>query len=305
MASRPRMLLDFSLLYSLYQLARPLPRSWLLALGRGVGSLVWRVIGYRREVVRGNLELAFGDTLDQRARDDLAHSFYRNLGMTLMEFLALPRLGRGDILDLVELEGAEHLDQVRREGRGALLVSAHFGNWEYLGSRAAAEGLPVNFLVKSQHNERVDRMQNAIRAGAGVGVIRSDAPLTEMVRALRRGEFVGLLADQDAGRDGVFTDFLGHEASVFRGAAYLSWRLDIPIVTGYIFRRPGGRHLARLDSPLRPDRNLSEAEAVRSLTEAHVRRLEAAVAQAPDHFFWVHRRWKTQPSVEDVTKETP
>lgn len=295
MASRPRNLLDFCLLFLLYQLARPLPRSWLLALGRGVGNLVWRVIGYRRAVVRENLKYAFGDTLDEAAREDLAGAFYRNLGMTLMEFLALPRLGPSDIVDLVRLEGAEHMAAVQTEGRGALFVSAHFGNWEYMGARAAAEGLSVKFLVKTQHNARVDRMQNAIRAKAGVGIIRSDAPLTEMVRALRRGDFIGMLADQDAGSDGVFTDFLGRPASVFRGAAYLSWKLDIPIITSYIFREEDGHHVACIDPPLRPDRNLSEEDAVRIMTEAHVRRLEAAVRRAPDHFFWVHRRWKTRP----------
>ena len=298
MASRPRKLLDFSLLYVLYMLARPLPASWLRAVGRGVGSLAWRVFGYRRNVVRENLRLALGATLDEPAREALAGAFYRNLGMTLMEFLAMPRWDHGRIRDLVALEGAEYLEEVRAEGHGALLVSAHFGNWELMGARIAAEGLPVKFLVKNQHNERVDRLQNAIRARVGGGVIRSDAPLTEMVRALRRGDFVGLLADQDAGNDGVFTAFLGRQASVFRGTAYLSWKLGIPIITGYVFRQEGGRHLVRIDPPLRPDRNLTEEDAVQALTVAHVSRLEAAVARAPDHFFWVHRRWKTRPPEE-------
>lgn len=298
MASRPRMLLDFCLLYLLYKLAGLLPRAWLLATGRAVGSLVWRIVGYRRAVVRENLSHAFGNDLDEAARARLAHAFYRNLGMTLMEFLAMPRTDAARVAELVAVEGGEHLAAVRAEGRGALLVSAHFGNWEYLAARVAAEGHPVNFLVKTQSNARVDRMQNAIRAQAGVGVIRSDAPLTEMVRALRRGEFIGLLADQDAGRDGVFTPFLGRTASVFRGAAYLAWKMNIPVVTGYIFRQPDGRHRAVLDPPLRPDGNLNEETAVQQLTEAHVRRLEAAVRRAPDHFFWVHRRWKTRPPEE-------
>ena len=85
---------------------------------------------------------------------------------------------------------------------------------------------------------------------------------------------------------------------MFRGAAYLAWKLDIPIVTVYIFRQEDGRHVARVDPLLRPDRNLDEEEAVRALTSAHVRRLEAAVQRAPDHFFWVHRRWKTRPPEE-------
>jgi KDO2-lipid IV(A) lauroyltransferase len=299
-ASRPRQWFDFALLYLVFQAARPLPRSWLLAVGRGLGTLVWRVIRFRREVVLDNLRHAFGTERDEAALHTLAHAFYRNLGMTFMEFLILPRLDRERVADLVEIEGREHLEAVLAGGRGGLLVSGHFGNWEYLGARIAALDVPVNFIVKTQHNPRVDRVQNDIRRRAGVGVIRAGAPIKEMFRALRRQEFIAMLADQDAGPDGVFTEFLGRPAAVFRGAAYLAWKLDIPLVTGFIFRRPGGGHLAVIDPPVEADRSLPEDEAVQRLTEHHVRRLEAAVRRAPDHYYWVHRRWKTRPPPSDA-----
>lgn len=300
MTSPARQRLDYALLYALYLVARPLPRPWLLALGRGLGTFVWTVHGYRRGVVLANLRHAFGDGHDEAQLHRLAAAFYRNLGMTLMEFLALPRLAPADVVALVDMEGAEHLDQVRRLGRGGLLVSGHFGNWELLGARVAAEGQPVNFIVKTQHNERVDRIQNRIRQGVGIGTIRAGGSIKEMIRALRRQEWIGLLADQDAGPDGVFCEFLGRQASVFRGAAYLAWKLDCPLITGFIYRRPDGRHLVRIDPPVEPDRNLGEDEAVRRLTEVHVRRLEEAVRRAPDHYFWVHRRWKTRPQEEQA-----
>ena len=298
MASPARQRLDYALLYTLYLAARPLPRRWLLALGRALGGLVWRTGAYRRGVVLANLRHAFGGELDEAGLHRLAAAFYRNLGMTLMEFLALPRLRPADVAELVDIEGAEHLRAIAGLGRGGLLVSGHFGNWELLGARIAAEGQAVSFIVKTQHNARVDRMQNAIRHRVGIGTIRAGASIREMIRALRRQEFIGLLADQDAGRDGVFCEFLGRQASVFRGAAYLAWKLDAPLLTGFIYRRPDGRHVARIDPPVEPDRNLDEDEAVRRLTEVHVRRLEAAVRRAPDHYFWVHRRWKTRPPQE-------
>lgn len=298
MASPARQRLDYALLYMLFLVARPLPRSWLLALGRGLGSFVWRVVGYRREVVLDNLRHAFGHERDEQQIRALAAAFYRNLGMTLMEFVAMPRLKPTDVIDLVSIEGAEHIEAVARLGRGGMLVSGHFGNWELLGARVAAEGRPVNFIIKTQHNERVDRLQNEIRQGVGIGTIRAGASIKEMILALRRQEWIGLLADQDAGADGVFCEFLGRQASVFRGAAYLAWKLNCPLITGFIFRQPDGRHLVQADPPVEPDRNLPEDEAVRLLTEIHVRRLEAAVRRAPEQYFWVHRRWKTRPPEE-------
>lgn len=299
MASRPRQLLDYSLLYTLFLLARPLPRGFLLAVGRGLGTLVWKVIGYRREIVLDNLRHAFGDERDESEIRELAHLFYRNLGMTLMEFLAFPRLKKADFLKLVTVDGMEYLDQTADEGKGALLVSGHFGNWEMLGARIAAEGHKVSFIVKEQTNSRVDRIQNDIRHKAGIGTIRSGgASIREMVKALRSKELIGLVGDQDAGPEGYFTEFLGRQASVFRGTAYFSWKFKIPIVTGFIFRQADGSHRVQADPPFSPDPEWDEETAVARLTEIHVQRLEAAIRKAPEQYFWLHRRWKTRPPGE-------
>ena len=109
MASPLRKKLDFGLLYLLYAIARPLPLSWLRAWGRGVGAFVFRVVGFRRTVVLDNLRHAYAGRKSEPEIQALALDFYRNLGMTLMEFLAFPRFGRRDFMDLVELEGKEHL----------------------------------------------------------------------------------------------------------------------------------------------------------------------------------------------------
>lgn len=295
MASRVRQWFDFSVLYVLFLCARPLPRGLLLVVGRSLGSLVWHVVRYRRSVVLDNLAAAFGSDCDTPTLHRLAHAFYRNLGMTLMEFLAMPRLDPANVRSLVRLEGKEHLDEIARRGTGALLVSGHFGNWEFLGARIAAEGLRVQSLIKTQSNQHVDRIQNRIRHQAGVGTIRTDKSLREMIKALRRGDLVGLLADQDAGREGVFTEFMGRQASVFRGTAYFAWKFRCPILTGYIFRQSDGSHVVRIDPPIHPDPAWDEATAVDRLTTAHVARLASAVQSAPEQYFWLHRRWKTRP----------
>ena len=299
MTSRPRQLIDFSLLYILFLVARPLPRGFLLAFGRGLGTFVWKVIGFRRRVVLDNLRHAFGGEMDEQELRELAHAFYRNLGMTLMEFLSFPGLKQADFLDLVEMKGKEHFTRTVDEGGGALLVSGHFGNWELLGARVAAEGQRVSFIVKEQTNARVDRIQNDIRRRAGIGTIRAGgASIREMIRALRRKELIGLVGDQDAGPEGYFTEFLGRPAAVFRGTAYFAWKLKIPIVTGFIFRQPDGRHVVEIDPPFAAEPDWDEETAVARLTEIHVGRLEAAIRKAPEQYFWLHRRWKTRPPGE-------
>jgi len=295
MTSRPRQWFDFLLLYGLFLLARPLPRRFLLAVGRGLGSLTWHVFGYRREVVLDNLRHAFGSEQDEAGLQRLALRFYRNLGMTLMEFLVFPRLRRRDFLELVEVEGARHIQAVAREGRGGLFVTGHYGNWELLAARAAAAGFKVTAAAKTQSNPMVDRIQNDIRRRAGVGILRTDSGVKAMLKAIRRGEMIALVADQDAGSEGFFVDFLGRPASFFKGPALFAYRTGVPLVTVFIQRLPDLRHRIVFEPPVRVDPSWDEETAVRELTRHHAARLEAAVRRAPEQYFWVHRRWKTQP----------
>jgi Kdo2-lipid IVA lauroyltransferase/acyltransferase len=298
MASRFRKKLDFGLLCLLYGLARPLPLPWLRAFGRGLGSFVWHLVRFRRDVVLDNLQHAFASEKTAVEINDLGRSFYRNLGMTLMEFLAFPRFGRRHLQEMVTLEGLEHLREITEMGRGGLLVSGHFGNWELFAARVASDGVPLSFIVKPQSNEDVDKIQNRIRHQAGIGTIRSGASIKQMVKALRNQELVAMLADQDAGADGVFADFMGRRASVFRGPAYFAWKMNIPILPAFIFRQPDGNHVGRFLPLVHSDPAWTEEEALQHLTRAHVQLLEAAVREAPDQYFWIHRRWKTR-SPED------
>lgn len=275
-----------------------MPPRALLALGRGLGALAWRRRLYRAAVVRDNLRHALGGTHDERARDEVAAAFFRHLGTNLMEFLLLGRRTPAQVRDWVDLEGLEHYRAAAAGGNGVLLVTGHFGNWELLAARLGAEGIPVTFLGKSQSNPRVDRLLAEGRARAGVRVIRSGGPLKEMVTALRRGEVIGLAADQDAGPDGCFVPFLGRPASFYRGAAYFSWKLQAPVISGMIFRLPDGRHRLELGPPYRPEPGWDEETAVARLTEIFAQRLEGAVRRAPEQYFWTHRRWKTRPPGE-------
>jgi KDO2-lipid IV(A) lauroyltransferase len=285
---------EFAALYLLYGLARRTPHRWLRRWGRGLGLFACNVLRLRRRVVLDNLRAAFGDRFTQPERMALARRFYASLGETMLEFFVMGDMEPAEIRDAVSIEGIEHLDRIRGEGRGALLISGHYGNWELLGAAIAARGYPIGYLAKSQSNPHVDRIQNAIRARAGVGIIKQESA-HRLLYALKRREFVGILADQNAGGEGLFVDFLGRPASVFRGPAYFAFRTQSPIVPVAIRRIGPGRHHVTVRPPLRVDPAWDEETAVRELTRAHVASLERFIREHPEHYFWVHRRWKTDP----------
>ncbi len=295
LGKRPRWLLEYAALYALFSASRVLPRRVLVACGRGAGRFAFAVLGIRRGVTLANLEAAFGAALDAPSRRRLAASAYSNLGATLMEFARLHDTTPQQVRALVDLEGREHLDACLAQGRGAILTTGHFGNWELLGAALTAYGYRTGYLIKDQSNPWAHRLQNEIRRRAGIGVIRQGAAARGILYALRRREFVGILGDQDAGNSGIFLPFLGRTASVARGVAWFAWRAGCPIVFSYILRGPDGRHRAVFAPPLAADPAWDEETAVREMTRAHTARLEALVRAHPEHYFWVHRRWKTQP----------
>lgn len=286
---------DYLLLRLVMALAAPLSLRALQRLGRRLGLFAWRFMPFRRRVVLENLEAAFGHELDAHRRRALAREFYAQLGTTLLEFCGFWRLTREEIDSLIEVSGREHLDAALSHRRGAVLVSGHFGNWELVAAWLAGAVGAVRFLVKSQANQRVDRLQNDLRRRVGVAVIRVDTSPREMIRTLRQGGVIGLLGDQDAGSGGLFVDFLGRPASVFRGTAGLAWRQRCPVVTGFLIRLPDGRHRLEISAPLLPDADWSEEQAIVAITRWHTRQLEEAVRRHPEQYFWVHRRWKTRP----------
>lgn len=297
-SKRGRWLVEYAALYPLFLLARWLPRRLLVALGRGTGRFAFEVLRVRRTVTLTNLRIALGGEIDPRQLRRLGALVYANLGATLMEFCKLYDSRPAQIRALVEIEGREHLDACRRQGRGAILTTGHFGNWELLAASVSAYGYPVSYLIKDQSNPWVHRLQNEIRRRGGMGVIRLGTGARQVLYALRRREFVGIIGDQDAGPEGIFLDFLGRQASVARGMAFFAWRAGVPVIPCYILRLGNGRHRAVFGAPIEADPAWDEATAVRELTRAHTTALATVILAHPEHYFWVHRRWKTRPPAE-------
>jgi KDO2-lipid IV(A) lauroyltransferase len=287
--------IEFGAFWLVFQLTRPLPRRALLAVGRGIGAFVWRVVRFRRKVVLDNLSAAFGAERSARWIAATAGAFYRNLGMMLVEFLAAGHRDRADLRTNVALEGHEYVEALLAAGRGAILMSGHLGNFELMLPRAAVQGYPVHGIVKPQSNRLIDAFYNGIRAREGVGLIRTGGAMQRSLEVLAGGGFVGLLGDQDAGAKGQFVEFLGRPASVNRGPALMAVKAQCPIVMAFVTRRPDGSHLLRVEPPLEVDPAWTEEEGVRIMTERHTALLAAAVRRDPDQYYWIHRRWKTQP----------
>ena len=268
--------------------------------GASLGSLGY-AIGIRKDVALGNLSAAFPEKTGQEC-DAIARSLYRNLGRNLIELLRFETQSQSDVKAQVTFEGERHFRDARAKGKGAILVSGHFGNWELYAAAIAGAGYPFSVVVYPQHNARVDAMLNRLRQGKGVQIIYKRNAAKDVLRALRDNRLVTMLSDQDAGSDGVFADFFGRPASTTRGPALFACKTGAPIITGVIVREAAGRHRGVIDPPLYADQSADRGREIERLTREIVSRLEQRVRQHPDHWYWVHKRWKTRPP--DANRES-
>ena len=260
-----------------------------------MGDLAFDLVRKRRDLVKQHLGRVFGNEYEPDALHKLARNVYRQLGRLATEHARLLAAETTDIRDRITVIGDDHIGQARRQGKGVILVTGHFGYWELLGASVAALGYPMAVVAKDQHNPAVNALIIKGREKLGMKVISMAAATHAIMRTLRRNECVGLLMDQDAGPGGTFVDFLGLEASTYQGPALFALRSGAPIIPCFIIREGAERHRIVFESPIEAVPTGDETADIQRYTQAYTAVLERYVRMYPDHWFWVHRRWKTRP----------
>jgi KDO2-lipid IV(A) lauroyltransferase len=263
-------------------------------VGAGMGWIAFRVLRLRRDVALENIRASIPFASTHAVVEQIGLASYMNLGRCLIEILSRP--APEDVLKMVRFDGAEVLEEAKRLGRGGIIVSAHLGNWEFLGSGVSCLGYKMSFLPADQSNQSVGEIMNELRNGLGAKIVGRGAALRGFMRALADNEIVGLLADQDARKGGVFIDFLGRPASVVTGPATISIKYNAPIIVCHIHRVEDGRHHATYEPLMWADPSLDGDEAIKELTQRFTDVLAKQIRLHPTEYFWGHRRWKTQPA---------
>jgi KDO2-lipid IV(A) lauroyltransferase len=293
-AERLRWLVEYSAVRAVAFTLRFLPLRSRLALGRGLGRLAFRVDARHRRVALENLALAFPNETDSW-RQNVAKGSFEHLGRLLIEILGQGR-GVRMALGLVRYEGWHHLQRAAGEGKGYFLLSGHFGNWERVAHLQAAVGYPLWMVVRPLDNGYLESYFAKLREGTGNRVVHKRNAVREMVRGLKSGLGVAFVIDQNFGEPGhVFVPFFGRPAATTPALGSLAARLKVPVLPVFAFPEEGGKYRVVYGPPLEaPSTGDSENDAL-EITERATARIEEAVRACPTAWFWMHRRWRTQP----------
>lgn len=257
--------------------------KWLLTR-----LFVWVGYGFgiRRHVADKNLEMAFGD-MDASERRELLKNVYHNLGLTAAELYLQPE---DKLLKSIEFLGKEHLEQALAMGRGAILATAHFGNWE--AARVLPHfDIPLAVVTKKQHNPLFEKYNSTLRQKHGLKLIDHESGLKDIMRWLSKNGVVAILTDQNAGDTGLVMDFLGSPASHWKGVAKIALRYGVPIVPGFALRDKDGGIQMRFEAMLPTQGLKDDEENIREVTKEVGSVIETYVRKWPEQWFWVHRRW--------------
>ena len=276
-----------------------LPLERAIKAGARLGEIAMALDRFNRPVAMRNLEIAFPD-LKTAARLKVLRGTYRNWGRMIAEWTHFGQLTRENIDQFVTYEGREHWQEAQRisNGRGILGLTGHFGNFELLVVAHSAYGNPIAMIHRGLRNPLIDRQVCQARRRFGAVLVPRKGGAKHVLKLLRDNFMVTVPLDLDV-RKGVFVDFFGLSAATSDALARFAIATGAPVLPAFIVRQgESARHkitiLPVIETANGPDRD----QAVRENTQRYQAAIETMVRRYPDHWNWIHRRWKTRPPGE-------
>ncbi|MBO0722871.1 MAG: lysophospholipid acyltransferase family protein, partial [Blastocatellia bacterium] len=294
-----RTYVEYTLAWLILKSVGILPRPFALKAGLAVGRLAHLVLPQLRRNAEANLKLAFPE-LNRSERERIELGVFRNLGRLLGEISQFPRYNSENISSIVTYEGLENFLNAKAQGRGIILLTGHIGAWELSVYAHSIYGYPMSFLARRVDNPLVERLADSYRARSGNRRIDKKRSVREVIKTLKAGGVVGILADLNTSREeGVFCDFFGVQACTTAGIATLALRTGAIVLPGYlVWDEQSSMHRLHFEEPVETIETGNQREDVIANTARYTKVLETIIRRYPDQWLWIHRRWKTRPEGE-------
>jgi Kdo2-lipid IVA lauroyltransferase/acyltransferase len=277
-----------------------MPESWAYGLCIRISLFGYKKAPKFRALARRHLEIAFGKEKSPEEIEGILRETYINYGRNLAEFLMLPHKSNKWVESKVVFNDPNwNTRTALAEGKGVVSLAGHFGSWELVAARLGIYHYPIVIIVKAQRDAIFTKLMMDTRTKWGNEYIfKTRGIKEECFNQLAKNKILGLIADQNATRNGVFVDFFGKPASSVTGPAEIAIKADVKILPGFPARGPDGIITLYALDPIIPS-NTGDFDAdVLDTTQRCAKVIEDFARAHPTEYFWWHRRWHTRPPGE-------
>jgi len=273
---------------------RLMPMRMVRRAGYAIGRLTFHLDRFHRRIARENLTRAFPSRTPEQI-EEIAREMFAHFGAVLLELLKFGTLTEDDMARLVDVEGAERVNQAYQLGRGVLLFTGHFGYWEVQGLMQPLQARRVSVLARPLDNPHLHAMLERIRRRTGNSVIYRQGAIRKVLRELAANHGVAMLIDQHLHTpDAIYVDFFGRPAATTNALAALALRTGAPVIPAFALPISDGRYRLVYEHPVEPPRE-DTPDAIRDFTQRCTDVLEMYVRRHPELWLWMHRRWRERP----------
>ena len=285
-------------------LATVFPLRQLYWIARRIADINYFFDRKGRAAVRDNLRVITGDSLDEDALKKAVKRTYYHFSLYLAEFFRMKKLDSGYFDSHVTIVGIEHVDRALEHGKGAIVVSAHFSNWELGLAALSLKGYQPYVIVAPHKNKKVNELFLRPRVKAGARPIFTENAIEGGYNALRSNGILILLGDRVTTKGGVETTFFGRAATFPKGPARFALGAHAPLIPAYIMRKPGNIFRITFEQPIWTDDMSDDDESLRRLMNVYARRFETYIRQDPTQYGVFYRIWQdADNSVRSVSNK--
>ncbi|MDO9265429.1 MAG: lysophospholipid acyltransferase family protein [Desulfosalsimonadaceae bacterium] len=290
---------------SVITILRRLPRRVGIAAARGLAAILYCLLRKQRNNTINHLTSAFGNEKTDKEIRHIARSVFRHFLTAGVDAARIPIFIKEGMDRYIRADNMHYFEDAYAGGKGMILLTAHFGNWELLGAWLTWKGYPLRAVGSPLSNPLLDQLITDTRNQAGYINIARGTETREIIRTLKQGCPLGILMDQDTRVKGVFVDFFGRKANTPVGPVLLARRFNIPIIPAFMHLEPDLTYHVECLPPIKPsaagDPKRDLLADVQQCSDVY----ERIIREHPEQWAWFHRRWRREPeAVRPVPGET-
>jgi len=267
-----------------------------LRLGDFMGLVLYGILKKRRTIALNNLAIAFENQKSPEERKSIAKKSFKYMGRHFFEACYLIRYDKNKLASYIQFEGLNYFQQATSQGRGVVFLTGHFGCWELLAVSSGYFLSPAYLVTKALDFKPAEKLVRTIRGVSGNQCITKEKSMRRLIQLLNQGVTLAILLDQNIDwKDGVFVPFFNKRACTNKGLALLVRKTQVPVIPVFIISQGQGKYRIELKPPLPWLTFGDRTKEIEENTAQYNQVIEAMAREYPDHYFWVHQRWKTRP----------